>query len=302
MTRFKHPRNSALVAAVWLACCLFPSMSRALEPVAAPPKPVAPGAANATSGLTSAQLYEILVGEFSAQAGDYADAYQLLLDAARKTASPALYERSVEIALRARAGDSALEAAQAWAHAFPEAPEGHRFVLQILLGMNRVADTVEPIRYALAHLDPARRLVAIDDLPRYFSRVADKKSALKAVETALAPELSSVQAGAAAYAAIGTMRILAEDTDGALDAIKKGMTLNPQATEPGLLALGLLDARLPGAEDLLQRYLQTPGKPEIRMAYVRKLLETQRYAEATTQVMQLTTATPGNSLAYRAWL
>ena len=61
-----------------------------------------------------------------------------MLDAARKTNDPALYQRAVEIAFQARSGDAALQAARAWKQAYPQSREANRYVLQILVALNRV--------------------------------------------------------------------------------------------------------------------------------------------------------------------
>ncbi|MDP3337122.1 MAG: hypothetical protein Q8S51_10090, partial [Rhodoferax sp.] len=63
--------------------------------------------------MDSALFYQLLLGELNAQAQDPATAFALLLDAARKTGDEALFRRSVQLALRARSGDSALQAAKA---------------------------------------------------------------------------------------------------------------------------------------------------------------------------------------------
>ena len=63
------------------------------------------------SELNRELFYQLLLGELSANNGDAANAYALLLDAARKTNSEKLFERAVELALRARSADAALDAA-----------------------------------------------------------------------------------------------------------------------------------------------------------------------------------------------
>ena len=244
------------------------------------------------SALTSQLMYEILLGEFSAQAGDNGDAYQLLLDAARKAQSPELYQRSMEIALRARAGDSALASAQAWARAFPESVEAHRFVLQILIGLNRVPDTAEALKRAMSGLTPSDRTDFLDQLPRNYARVADKRVALKAVESGLASELGRSKAAASAHAAIGALRIMAGDSTGALESARKGAAADPTAVPPAELALALIDARAPEAEALVVRHLQNAPTPELRMLYIRKLLELQRFNDAHLQVDKLTASNP----------
>jgi tetratricopeptide (TPR) repeat protein len=244
------------------------------------------------SELNSGMLYALLLAEISANNGDAGSAYQLMLDTAQKSHSDQLYERAVEIALRARSGESALQAAQSWSRASPTSKDASRYLLQILIGLNKLPETVEPIRRELASLPPKERAAAIGQVPRYFVRAADKKAAAKVVEQALTPELTSTTTGAAAYAAIGTMRLLAADGEGALDAARKGVALNKKAEEPVLLALALMDPKLPGAESLVIAHLANRARPEVHLAYVRKLLDTQRFADAYAQSLKLNTASP----------
>jgi predicted Zn-dependent protease len=53
-----------------------------------------------------------------------------------------------------------------------------------------------------------------------------------------------------------------------------------------------MESRLPGAEALIIQRLSLGVRPELRMAYLRKLLDAQRYADAQTQALQLTAAAP----------
>ena len=94
------------------------------------------------SALTSALFYQLLVGEITAQEGEPGAGYALILDAARKTNDAQLYQRATEIALQSRSGDAALQAAQAWQQAQPAARDPNRYVLQILIALNRIAETV----------------------------------------------------------------------------------------------------------------------------------------------------------------
>ena len=282
MKLFKLSPSAVVSAIVWLACTTFMPAAQAEDAPDAP----------AVSGLDRTLFYEILLAELSIQDGDSGYGYQLLMDAARKSTAPELYEHSMEVALRARSGEAALGAAVAWSKAFPASPQAHRFVLQILIGLNRLADTSEAIKRALANLSSDERLLYIEQLPGSYSRAADKKAALKVMEAALAPELANHTNGPAAYAAIGTMRVLTGDFTGALESARKGFAINPAAGQPALLALGLMTAQLPAAETLVQGYLENAPAPEIRMGYIRKLLEAQRYADATAQVMELTSHSP----------
>ncbi len=245
------------------------------------------------SELGSELFYQLLVGEISAQSGDAASAYALMLDAARKTNAPQLYERAVELALTARSGESALVAAQAWARAEPASQDASRYVLQILIGLNKIAETQEAIKRQLAALAPAQRVVAINQLPRYFARLPEKKQAAAAVEQALAGELSSPVTGASAWAAIGSMRLMNNNREGALDAARRGAGLNAKAEEPVLLALGLMDLKVAAAESIVLGYLNgSKPTPAVRLAYARRLLDAQRFEPAYTQMTLLTAQAP----------
>ncbi len=251
------------------------------------------------SELNSSLLYELMLAEISDYNNDPVSAFQLMLDAAQKSRSDQLFERAVEIALRARAGESALQASQAWSRNAPGNKDATRYLLQILIGLNKLQETVDPIKRELGAMAPRERSAAINLVPRYFVRATDKKLATHVVEQTLAPELANPVTGPAAFAAIGTMRLLAEDSHGALEAAKKGAALNRKAEEPVQLALALTDPRLPDAEALVIAHLQTGARPEVHMAYVRKLLDMKRYADANAQARQINAAAPDFA---EAWL
>ncbi len=275
-------RISRLLSLTLIAACLGTGAW------AAAPK----GESLENSHLDGELFYQLLVSEMTAQAGDRGSAYALMLDAARKAHSPRLYERAVEIALSARSGESALDAAQAWARAFPSSREANRIHLQILLGLNRIDETQEPIKRELAGMTATERVAAINLLPRYFARVTDKKLASSVMEKTLASETANRTTGAAAWAAIGTMRLHAEDGEGALEAARRGVAMDAEAEEPVLLAIALIDPKRPTAEVMVQRFLTGKPTTEVRMAYARNLINTQRYAEAYTQMRLATEEQP----------
>ncbi len=263
--------------------------------MAAPPKTEAPN----NSNLDGELFYEMLVGEMTAQAGDHGSAFALMLNAARKSNSARLYERAIEIAYRARSGEAALQAAQAWARAQPSSKEANRYQFQILLGLNKIADTHEPLKRELATMTPTERAPAISLIPRYFARTTDKRLAALVVEKALSTELGNRTTGPAAWAAIGTMRLQADDIDGALDATRRGVALDPESEDVTLLAVALIGPKAPGAKDIVRKYLDGKPTADVRMAYARHAINTQRYDEAYVQMQHLTAEKPDFS---EAWL
>ncbi|MEO7105103.1 MAG: hypothetical protein ABIZ09_01910, partial [Rhodoferax sp.] len=244
-------------------------------------------------------FYELLVSEIESIDGDAGAAYGLMLNAARKTNSPKLYERAIEIAYRARSGDAAVEAAKAWVSAMPTSREANRYQFQILLGLNKIADTVEPLKRELASLAPAERAQAVNLLPRYFTRTADKKLAASVVEKVLLADTLTRATGPAAWAVIGTMRLHAEDAKGALNAVQRGVALEADSEPIILLAVALIDPKMPQAEAIVRKYLGGKPTPEVRMAYSRALLNAERYSEIYAQMLLLTAEKPDYS---EAWL
>ena len=252
-----------------------------------------------SSALDGALFYQLLLGELNANGEESGAAFSLILDAARKTVDPRLYQRAVEIALKARSGDSALQAARAWRQALPNSREANRYTLQILIGMNRLAETVEPLKREIANAEAKDRALAVTAIPRYFARASDKKAAAQAAEQALAEYLSTAAVGVAAWTTIGRLRMETGDGSAALDAARKGQALDAKAEGPALLALALMTARQPAAEALVKKYLDGKPQPEFRLDYARTLIDGRRYAEAATQLDLVTTERP--ELA-EAWL
>lgn len=251
------------------------------------------------SAMDGALFYQLLLGELNARGTEPGTGFALILDAARRTNDPSLFQRAVEIAFQNRSGDSALQAARAWKQAHPQSRDANRFVLQILLALNRVQDSAEPLKADISLADAKDRAAVISIIPRTYSRATDKKAAAAVVEQALADYVANPATGAAAWTTIGRTRLAAGDVPGALEAARRGQVVNAQAEGPALLALEMMEPKQPQAEALVKRYLEAKPLPEIRMGYARALLDTQRYAEALTQLQAVTTERPDFA---EAWL
>ncbi|XAH22468.1 tetratricopeptide repeat protein [Xylophilus sp. GW821-FHT01B05] len=261
-------------------------------------KPAALDSADAasTERRDAELLYEVLLGEMNVGSGDAGTGFALLLDAARKTNDPELYKRAIEVALRAKSGDAALLAARAWKEAQPTSRDANRYVLQILVALNRVSETAEPLARELALTEPRSRAATYAAIPPLYARVTDKRAALELVQTALAGDLQkpAVPAdGAAAWITVGRMRLAAGDNAGTLDAADRAQALDASAEGPAILALELMDPKEPRAEPIVQRYLNS-GKPqpELRLGYARALSDAQRNTEAAQQLQRLTVEHP----------
>ena len=251
-----------------------------------PTTQTAPVTTSIVSALDAELFYRLLVGEITARDGDAGAGFALMLDSARKTNDAQLYQRAVEIALQSRSGDAALQAALAWKQAQPNAQDANRYVLQILIALNRIQDTLEPLKKEIELTSAAERPRAISAIPRAYTRVGDKKLAASIIENALSSYVTNPATAAAAWTTVGRVRLAAGDAPGALDAVQKGQGADIKAEGPALVALELFDPKQPAAEVVIKKYLSDNPKPmpEIRMGYARGLLDAQRYGEAGTQL------------------
>ncbi len=245
------------------------------------------------SALTGELLYEILLGEMNLREGLPAAGFSFLLDAARKSNDVQLYERAVDIALQARSGDGALLAARAWSQAWPQDRKANNQILQILLALNQVNESLEPLKKELTLAPETERAATINLIPRHFARVTDKKRAVNVVEQALAPYLSKSNAnGALAWTSLGRMRLAADDIAGSVEAVRKGQAADIKTQGPSLLALELMGRKVDDAEPLVQQALRQQEGTELAMSYVRVLIELGRYPDATHQLQTITRKDP----------
>ncbi|MES2979788.1 MAG: tetratricopeptide repeat protein [Pseudomonadota bacterium] len=301
-------RLACALAVLWLAA---PPLAQAQSDTA-PRIPAAPGVKVpvpplvaekpiATSDMDSQLMYQLLVAELSADSGDAGAGLSLILDAAKKTNDAQLYKRAVDLALQQRAGERALQAARDWTKGQPRSLEAHRYLLQILVALNRVAESAEPLKTVLQLTPPSEVLLGFAAIPRAYARVTDKKLAATVAEQAAAGFLTAPETAGAAWTMVARLRLAAGDATGAFEAAKRGQVIDPRAEGPALVALELMDPKLPQAEAQVRQYLeQTPNAlPEIRMAYARNLLDAQRYPEAGAQLKIITRDKP--DLA-EAWL
>lgn len=250
------------------------------------------------SAMDASLFYQLLLGELQVQEGDPGAGYSLVLDAARKTNDPDLFQRAVNIALQSRAGEAALQAARAWLQAYPKSREAKRTTLQILLALNRLSDVGDLLAAELADTPISERPTVIAAIPRGFMRTPDKKQAARVVEQALSDHLQRPETGAAAWVAMGRMRALAGDQVGALEAARKAVAFDSASEDAALLALEVIGPGQPLAEPLVRGVLDKNPTPALRMGYARSLLESGRPTDAIVQLQRLTIERPDFSPAW----
>lgn len=274
----------ALALAVAAAVTTWAAPARAADPES-PPEAL-------NSALDAPLFYQLLIGEIELRAGQPGTAYEVILDAARRTNDDRLFRRAVDIALQGRAGEQALTALRAWRSANPRNADAMRLQLQILTAVNRLPEAAEPLR-ALLELTPAAdRPALIHALPRFLARSNDLPASARLIEEVLQPYLTDPATRSAAHTSIGRGWLAAADTKKALALAEAAHREDPLAPGPVLLALELL-GKQPASEKIVGDYLAHPGaQAGMRLGYVRALTGAQRYADAIEQLEIVTRQQP----------
>ncbi|MDM4766385.1 tetratricopeptide repeat protein [Pelomonas sp. SE-A7] len=244
------------------------------------------------SELDAPLFYQLLVGEMELRSGQPGVAFQVLLDAARRTGDEALFRRVVDIALQARAGDQALTAARAWRESVPESVEAQQMTLQLVTLLNRPADITAPLRSLLNLTPEDKRAGVLASLPRLFQRSPEPRKVLEAVEPLLQEQAREPATRLIALLVNGRLASVAEQHGRALELVRQAAKAAPNAEEPALLALELMQAR-EEAEGLVADYLKGhPDAHSVRQAYGRALARSQRSADAAREFRMVTQRSP----------
>ncbi len=256
------------------------------------------------SALNAPLFYQLLLGEMNVREGDPGAGYSLILDAARRAKDPQLYQRAVEVALQARSGDAALAAARAWAQELPGSLEADRFVLQILLALNRIGETGPVLRDLIRDTPVAERSDTLNAIPQTFARVQDKALAASVVREAVTPSLTQPETAAAAWTTVGRMELAQNRNATALEAARQGHSADPASPYPALLALELFERGESTAEPLILRQINASGRRSandtaVALNYARLLIDLQRNGDARRELASLTTRQPDEA---EAWL
>jgi tetratricopeptide (TPR) repeat protein len=245
-----------------------------------------------SSAMDAPLFYQLLMGELQLQAGEAGNAFQILLDAARRTNDEVLFRRVVGIALRARAGDQALIAAKAWREHMPASLEAAQTTVQLLVGLNRPGELGSPLA-ALLELTPAdKRDDAINALPHMLQRMPEHKLVLSLMKTALRPYMQRADTAIAAQVALARFTSAAGDTSGALTLLQAASTAAPADASTALAALELMGSSAQ-AESLVQAHLKAkPDSDFVRLNYGRMLARDQRHGDAVRELSQITRTNP----------
>ena len=244
------------------------------------------------SRLDAQLFYQLLIGEIELRSGEAGTAYQVVLDAARRGRDEQLFRRATEIALQARAGDQALAAVMAWRSALPRSIEAHRYLIQLLVALNRADESIEPLRSLIQLTPEAERPGLIQSLPGFFSRTGDKTQTPALVERVVQDWITQPATRTAARVALARAWLGVPDAAKALPLLQQAHADDPGNESVAMLAAGLVGST-PAAEAIVDSFLKTkPDNHGVRLNYVRVLTNAQRYGDAAAQLETITRLAP----------
>ncbi|NDY92262.1 tetratricopeptide repeat protein [Ideonella livida] len=285
---FGRLQSPWMPVAALLAALSTPAMAQA--PAAEPPPP--------RSQLDGRLLEQLLDVELAARQGQWRSAFDVLLDAGRRTRDEGLFRRAFEMALAGRSADHALQATRAWRQVKPDAVEAVRLEVHVLLLTQRLEDLGETLRQLLRLTPPAERSALIAGLPRFLSAPEEKSRVLAAAQHALAPFVDAAGTRVAARAALARLSLAADLPDDALTLTRKVLAEDPRALDGLRVALELMNSR-PEAEALVMRYLDSRGAAlPVRVAYAQQLSEASRLVEAGQQLRRVVAEAPDMASAW----
>ena len=245
-------------------------------------------------------MYRVLAGELAVHEGIYDVAYGFMLKAAQSRDDPALYKRTVEIALQARAGASALSAARTWLANMPDSREAIQQVFGLELALQKSTDASKSLARLVKDLSPKELEAFSAALPAALSRLSNNEQRLIVVRNGLSNLLKDPARGAYAHAMLGNTALFAGQTQTALQQAQQALKQSPSNAVAATLAVALMEQGLASARPLVQTYVERPdATARVRYFYARALAEQGQTAAA---IQSLKSLTHDHSDAWEAWL
>lgn len=280
-----HPLLSR--AAIALACVL-PLMHG--TPVLAADAP--PVADVRNSPMNAEMFRQLLAAELNARSGDKVLAFQLMLDAARRTQDEGIYRRALQWAYDLKDGPAALATVKGWRASAPASVQAAREEVEVLLQMGQYPEAAAAAGTMLSLTAPAELAPTFVLLPRQFSRIKDSRQVVKLLEPVLRPWIDRPETRTSALTALARLESTAGNATRATELAARAHANEPGAELPALVALDLMK-NSEKAEAIVLAHLATkPKESAVRPLYASTLSSMRRYADAAAQFETVVEATP----------
>ncbi len=288
-------RNLLLLVALPTICASFVSAQSAPDvAVESAKKPAEPPT---HSALTAQLFQQLLIAEMQVISNEPGPGFQLILDAARRTANEVLFERAIEIALSEGSGEFAVQAVRAWKLTLPKSRKANQQHLLILGLLDRVTDMGELLRLEITSAPADQRAQTVLSTPSYFGRVKDAAAAQKVIEESLTPWTLKPDTAGPSWAVIASVRANSGKMDSAVEAIQSGFKSDPKSIHVANVAAAMARATA-RVDPLVIEFLSGSPNAEVHTSFTRALISGQRYAQAQNQALRLTQAHPDASAGW----
>ncbi|MFM2348368.1 MAG: hypothetical protein RL654_3121 [Pseudomonadota bacterium] len=293
--RAGHRLRTSVAALLWgvlgLSGLSAPALAQDAAAVAEP--------APVRSAMDGVLFYQLMVSELELREGNAPLAYQVMMEAARRSRDEALFRRAVDIALGARAGEQAAAALKQWRQTLPQSRQAAEIETQMLVALGRQTEARRALEAFIELTPEPARPAAISSLPRLVLGGEQPQATARMLEETLAPWRQRAATAASALNATAAGWLTAGDRSRSLEFVTKAVQRDPADPAAALLAVELMKDQ-PQAEALVRAHLASAGPSAgVRAAYVRRLSTAQRYGEALNESRQLTRETPDDA---GAWL
>ncbi len=263
-----------------------PAQSASTQP--ARTEPVIPNVA-----LEPDLLYNILLGEISAQREDVDSSLTAFKAAALESRDPRLIGRATRLAISSGDYDGALETAKIWQEVRPDSNTPREALSIIHLGRKDLTAATEVFEQIIKAADP--------DIGTSYRRVADilarqedKAGMVSMLETLVQKNPDSADA----WYALAFLSGRADRDDLASESIDRAIALRPDWEDAALVKSGYLirAQKLEEYEQYANSFLrQFPDSNQFRVSFARALVDQERTEEALDQFKRAVKSDPENA-------
>jgi tetratricopeptide (TPR) repeat protein len=245
------------------------------QPADSPAVPAEPEGAP----VSAEAIFEFLVAEVAAQRGDVEAALAIYNRMARELRDPHLARRAVEMAVRARAFDAAIESAALLLELDPGSSLG-REILAALLANDSSIDKARATVAALLQKNPNRAALLVQ-LQHLFGKFPDKLAVMQATRQVVEPYADMAEA----RYAVGVAALLADRLDLAGSEADAALERRPGWEQGAILRAQVMRKQAPQTvigfyQDFVSAH---PQANEVRMQLGRELASDKRLADARAQ-------------------
>jgi tetratricopeptide (TPR) repeat protein len=256
------------------------------EPAAAPAEPDGPS-------LSAESVFEFLVAEVAAQRGDVEAGIGIYNRLARELRDPQLARRAVEMAVRARAFDAALESAALLLELEPGSSLGREIMAALLANESNI----EKARTTVAGLlqKNPNRAPLLMQLQHLFGKFPDKAAVLEATRQVVEPYSDMAEA----HYALGVAALLADRLPLAASEAEASLERRPGWEQGAILRAQVMRKEAAGkVVGFYEGFVAAhPQATEVRMQLGRELAAQRRLGDARNHFREVERIDPRDGQA-----